>query len=310
MAESISDALVSHRTLQHIERHRGNLLLHAGGASATDGRTIIVHGESGAGKTSLTLALTELGLAYVSDETICIDPHTLEITPFQKPLTIKPGAQPIWKPYAPPRSQLDPGSGNWQLPWTNLRGPTLPSRLIPAYVVFPRYDSGAHSVQIETVGPAQAAFRLGENSSALAAIQRRPLGVLAKLVTTVPTLTVTYRDAREAAPLISELLHDRSKPPKFEYTEHLTTGYAGSNPQPKPGIEWVEIDHHALIFDGTHMHLLDQPGLAVWKALDGSRTHADVVAHLSTQFEGNNASLATDVEDLIRVLRQLDLIVG
>ena len=111
-------------TLHFIEARNGHLLLHAGGSTGTDGRTVVVHGASGAGKTTLTTALVQAGLAYVTDETVCLDPDTLVIEPFPKPLTVKPGSQELLAHLAPPPDEVSEGSGNWQLPPGPARRPT------------------------------------------------------------------------------------------------------------------------------------------------------------------------------------------
>ena len=57
------------------------------------------------GKTTLTAALVGEGLAYITDETVCIDPVSLKIEPFSKPLTVKPGSQELLRHLEPPALQ-------------------------------------------------------------------------------------------------------------------------------------------------------------------------------------------------------------
>ena len=58
----------------------GSILLHAG-AVERDGRAVVVVGESGRGKSTLTAALVRDGFAYLTDELVQIDPVTLRVAP-------------------------------------------------------------------------------------------------------------------------------------------------------------------------------------------------------------------------------------
>ena len=209
-----SDAEVVHATLDFIEQRRGQLLLHAGAAAASDGRSVVVHGASGVGKTTLTAALVQTGLAYLTDETVCVDPHTLEIEPFPKPLTVKPGAQSLLAHLAPPADQVSEGSGNWQVPASSLGGRALPdAALRPSLIVFPDVDPDRSTVDVTPVSPARAAFVLGEQSSALWAIEPRPLAAIARLVGSVPSRSRCRTATRfDAAPAIGEQLSDTAEP--------------------------------------------------------------------------------------------------
>lgn len=70
-----------------IERPEGRLLLHAG-AVERDGRVIVIAGDSGQGKSTLTAALLQRGYSYVTDELVAIDPSNLDVLRFPKPLSL------------------------------------------------------------------------------------------------------------------------------------------------------------------------------------------------------------------------------
>ncbi len=63
--------------------------LHAG-VMARDNRAVVFTGKSGTGKTSLAAALLARNWKYVCDEFALIDPDSLLVYPFPKPLSIKP----------------------------------------------------------------------------------------------------------------------------------------------------------------------------------------------------------------------------
>ncbi len=274
-------------------------------------RTVVVHGASGAGKTTLTTALVQSGLAYVTDETVCLDPDTLVIEPFTKPLTVKPGSQDLLAHLKPPDDEVSEGSGNWQLPPERLGGPPLPdAELRPAVIVFPDVDPDRTDVEATPVSPARAAFVLGEQSSAMWAIEPRPLAAIARLVTTVPAFQVSYGNAFDAAPVIIGELMDAPPPeglePPSNTPEPAPTGTIG--PRRADGVDWILLAGEAVLFDGEHLHHLDGPGAAIWVALDGELDLPGVAAELADHYGADPDAVLLDVEDLVRVLSARKLI--
>jgi Coenzyme PQQ synthesis protein D (PqqD) len=306
------DGAVAQATLDFIEARRGQLLLHAGGAATSDGRTIVVHGASGAGKTTLTAALVTQGLAYVTDETVCVDPDTLAIEPFLKPLTVKPGSHELLAHLQPAEDEVSEGSGNWQLPPERLGGPSLPDApLRPALIAFPDVDAERNDVDVEPVTPARAAFVLGEQSSALWAIEPRPLAALARLVLSVPAYQVTYSHAFDAARVIVDSLLPQTAAKHLEpiatTPEPAPAGTAG--PRRAENVDWIVLEGEAVLFDGQHLHHLDGPGTAVWLSLDGEMTLAQIAGDLAAHYGADSNEILLDVEDLVRVLASRALVV-
>jgi hypothetical protein len=306
----LTDGEVAAATLAFIDLRSGHLLLHAGGSASIDGSAVIVHGASGAGKTTLTTALVQSGLAYVTDETICLDPDTLVIEPFTKPLTVKPGSQELLAHLAPPPDEVSEGSGNWQLPPERLGGPELPkATLRPALIVFPDINESRTEVAMTPVSPARAAFVLGEQSSAMWTIEPRPLAALARLVTSVPAYQVSYANAFDAAPVIVDLLSnsDSRQPdsisPKVEAAPTATNG-----PRRAEGVDWIVLEGEAVLFDGEHRHHLDGPGAAVWLALDGELPLPDLAIEIAQHYGVEANDIMLDIEDLILVLKSRGLV--
>jgi len=309
------DDRVSRTTLGFIDDHRGQLMLHAGGVASPDGQTILLHGHSGAGKTTLTAALTVTGGAYLSDETICLDPQTLAIEPFRKPLTVKPGSQSVLRQFRPAKRDRDATSGNWQVPPDSFGGAQLPDApLLPALIIFPRYGADQGEPTLTPVSRATAAFWLGENSSALWAIEPRPLAALERLVTAAPAFEASYNDAFSAAPVVhaklSELAGNSLSPASIAASKPPSSATYADRLRPAAGVDWIELDDEALLFDGSHLHLLDRSGFAVWRLLDGRRDVPAIAALLAAEFNIDAADIIVDVDDLIRVLRTSKLVDG
>ena len=118
------------------------------------------------------------------------------------------GIAGVTRPPATTDDEVSDHTGNWQLPPERLGGPELPKKLRPALIVFPNIEAEHDGVEVIPVSPARAAFVLGEQSSAMWAIEPRPLAALARLVTSVLAFQVSYGNAFDAAPVIVELLND------------------------------------------------------------------------------------------------------
>jgi hypothetical protein len=187
-------ALLGDVTIRAITAAGGNLLLHAGAVAAPDGSCTLVCGASGSGKSTLTAGLVRSGLAYVTDETVCLDPQTLRITPFRRPLSVKPGSQTVLSRLRPE----PPYDGNWVIPPARLGGPDLPAApLLPDLAVFPSYVPGA-PCELVPISAGEAAFLAGTNSSRLNETAGGALPALARLFRRVPALRLVHGDLDSA----------------------------------------------------------------------------------------------------------------
>ena len=200
-------SLVGTVNMRAIGAAGGSLLLHAGAVCRADGRAAVLCGPSGSGKSTFTAVLAGRGLAYVTDETVCLAPESLRITPFRKPLSLKAGSHHVLPHLRPPADpHLVRGSGGqWLVPPPALGGPPLPAGpLLPDVLVFPTHTPGA-AVQVDRVPAAEAAYTLGGNTSRLRDVRDRGLPALARLVRRAPAYRVVYEDVHAAADAVQDL---------------------------------------------------------------------------------------------------------
>jgi hypothetical protein len=69
----------------------GGFAAHAG-VVAHDDRALCLPADSGAGKSTLVAACVAAGLAYVSDEALCLDPSSGRVAPYPRPIALAPDA--------------------------------------------------------------------------------------------------------------------------------------------------------------------------------------------------------------------------
>jgi len=121
------------------------LTLHAA-ALQRDGRTLLLAGPSGAGKTTLSLALAKAGWRFGSDEIVLLG-HTLDLRPLPLPPCIKSDTFPVIETWF---SELrsTPAHDRYGRIIKFLPVKSSPFVSAPVHVVFPRYDRhGARNIQ-------------------------------------------------------------------------------------------------------------------------------------------------------------------
>jgi hypothetical protein len=146
------------------------------------------------------------GAGYLSDEIVAIDPAEMRLHGYPKPLTLKVGAQALYPEQDPRTDGFLHGwiGDNWHLP---LPPHDLLGTGLPDLVVFPERQP-FDDVEVVPLGRAEAAVRLGENSSYLKDVPDA-LGVLKAVVMRASSYVVRYGDRRSAATAIADLARSR-----------------------------------------------------------------------------------------------------
>ena len=72
------------RILEHFIAARGDLLWLHGAAATLDGKALLIPGPRGRGKSTLVTALCADGWRFLGDDTVPLDPRTLELHPFPR----------------------------------------------------------------------------------------------------------------------------------------------------------------------------------------------------------------------------------
>lgn len=174
------------------ERTGGRVHLH-GAALVHDGKAIVLAGRSHAGKSTLAAWLTYRGWGFLTDEAALVDPDSLMVSPFWRPINVRrPGP-------------LDP-----ILKERTLHGPLDAEVLVPASVLgalagaaplgsiaFPRFTP-EEEVGLFPMGPAAALVELTQHFPGLIADGRAGFRRLARLVEAVPAYELRLHDLDKA----------------------------------------------------------------------------------------------------------------
>lgn len=180
-------------THQLILARRGELLmLHAGAvANPTTGAAIAYVAPGGTGKTTLTLLLGRR-YGYLTDETVAIDPETLAILPYMKPLSVRPqgGVSGPKQEVSPDRAGLLPAPAN----------PTLST------LVLLRRQPGASEFRSTDLDLLTAITEIVPETSSLVDLPA-PLHLLADVFTRVGGITLLeYSEASQLIDFVSDRL--------------------------------------------------------------------------------------------------------
>lgn len=155
--------------LWHVNRQvvacAGDLVPIHAAAAAIDGGALLLAGPAGSGKSTLVAGLVRRGFAYLTDEVAAIDPLSLLVRPFPRPLSIEAGSQGVLADLEP---VVDPDaarylSGTWHVNPHSIRaGDTVSPPAPVRWVMFPRYQRGAPT-ELVPLGRAEALIALLDN---------------------------------------------------------------------------------------------------------------------------------------------------
>lgn len=170
--------------------HAPGLRFHAG-AVERDGRVIVIGGQSGAGKSSLTAALVARGFAYLTDELVVVDPETWQVAPYPRPLDLD-GASCATLGLGD--ADFDVGRGKAKVLPTRVGDVSAGGRVALVVLLTAEPTSNEHTDQsdaAETMPAPEAVMALVAVTFGPAFDDPDALEHLADLCTTVPVLRMT-----------------------------------------------------------------------------------------------------------------------
>ncbi|NHC12199.1 hypothetical protein [Motilibacter deserti] len=168
-------------------------VLHAAAASWAGG-TVLLPAPMETGKSTLVTGLVRAGFSYVTDEAVAVDPATLALTSYPKPIGLDPGSWPVLPDARPDDADVLPEQ--WLVAASGLAGsggvapqPVPPARL----VVLASFERGARA-RLEMLTPGAAVLEMARSCFGWPGTARRDLPVLARLAESVPSFRLPRGD--------------------------------------------------------------------------------------------------------------------
>jgi HprK-related kinase A len=206
-----------HEVLPHLEWYINWQIIHTcheyiqlhASSIERDGLALILPGDPGAGKTTLTAGLLARGWSYLCDEFALIDASTRRVHPYPRALCVKePSFQIVERLGLPLRRKKPyqkPTKG--RVAFLNPRdcgrdriGTTSPIR----WVVFPRYVRGASPV-LRPLPRSQAAHKMAKQCFNIRADQVRALQILADVARRADCYELVAGDIHATCDLVESL---------------------------------------------------------------------------------------------------------
>ena len=178
-------------------------------AVSREGKSILMPGGSGVGKSTLTAYLVANGMAYLGDDVVALGEDDASLFPLPSCLSIKTGSWQLLERYYPglmqrPSYRVFARDVRYLEPLGNYR--TSPNGGPPAAIVFPVFVSGA-AVHLEALSPVAALVRfVGAHTSLVGAVTEDKLAKLIRFVERTPAYELRYSQLPEAQRVITSLL--------------------------------------------------------------------------------------------------------
>ena len=209
-ALALVDELLWHVNHEAILLGGANIAIHAS-AVAWHGFGLLFPGSAGSGKTTLAAALLDAGARYLTDEAALIDPATLMMHPYPKPMWMSPRSiraidglahrlLPDYRSlsrariYASPR---DLGTGVAVAP------------LAVSHVIAPTYRPRM-ATSLEAISPAAGLMALSRNAFDLDRFRGEGVEVLGRVASSAPCSRLLIGDVGEAVRSVEALLATRA----------------------------------------------------------------------------------------------------
>lgn len=191
-----------------IDRLSNRYLIHAGAVAHRD-RVILLPAKSGGGKTTLIAGLLKNGFRYLTDEIAVIDPQTLEVYPFPKPLNVKIGSLSLFADFGPEMQLI---GKNGQSVEKSIHHVLVNSSFIHAMdkplpvrdIIFVQYDPQAEC-RLTPVSRANAIFEMARCSFNQYRFKEKGIEILDSLVRGCQCYHLKFSQASNAVHLIKEL---------------------------------------------------------------------------------------------------------
>ena len=195
----ILNLLLWHVNTEAAARSSGELVLLHAAAAARDGAAVVLPAPMEHGKTTTVAGLVRSGWQYLTDEMVAIDPASLRLVAYPRPMSVDRGSWEVLADLCPPHAERV--TGQWQVPASSIRVGAVASGAQPVAVVSPQFRAGGET-RIHRVSPGQLVLDLVDSAFAFREDPLRNLRTLADLACRVPGYRLTVGRLDHAVALI------------------------------------------------------------------------------------------------------------
>ncbi len=187
------------------------LTLHAG-VIAKENNAIILPGASGSGKSTLSAAMGWRGWRFLSDEFALIEPTSMQVHPYPRPVSLKNNSIAVMQEIAPAENfsatfpKTIKGSISYLRPNAHALE-NMQTRATPRLLVFPQYAAKA-AVNLQPMDPQECLVRLIAGSGNYDRMGEHSFAAVMNLVSNCPAYTLTYANFDDADRILQELLSE------------------------------------------------------------------------------------------------------
>lgn len=183
-----------------------HLTLHAGGIEA-HGVGVVFPAKSESGKSTLTAGLVRAGFRYLSDEAVPLDWETHLAQAYPKPISLDPGAFPLFPEWAPDFGEGHDATADaqWHKAVGGIRPGAVGQPCVVGYIVFPEYRPDA-GTRLEPISKGTALLEMCKNTFRFNQQGRKALDHLAEVVRGATCFRLTMDNLDEAVRSVSDLV--------------------------------------------------------------------------------------------------------
>ncbi|WP_319825162.1 hypothetical protein [Thalassovita sp.] len=194
---------------EHICGHRNVAAVFHAGCVAKDGQALILCGDSGRGKSTLTFGLVDAGCAYLGDDHVPLHRNGREVLAYPTAAGVKEGSWQLPEIASLQRKYgltlISPRVGVRYIPLHRAKGPSAGETAQVRAIVVPHYSPNA-KLQVEQISPEQTLIEALKSGSRLSVSHAADIAPLANLLNHVPAYRITYSSSDQSVPACLDLL--------------------------------------------------------------------------------------------------------
>lgn len=178
-----------------------HVCVHAGVVSS-EGRGVLIAGDPGAGKSTLTTALVRAGFDYLSDEVAALDVERPRVHPVHRPIVLERAARGSF-----PELGERAGPGRLHVAPDEIRSGSIGGPCDVRLIVLRRFVPD-RPTELRRLSRAEAVLALGRNVFQLDRLGERGVRALARVAGEAPAMEIVGGELRRAVASIEGLLAD------------------------------------------------------------------------------------------------------